>query len=153
VEALNAQTGKWELVDLPPVHRRRLADIGIGVVTEEAESAIGKWLPSPTQLDQFAELAKLLLAPEMLMPKVLGIVAEAIARHAGMPGLVARWIGDAVEQATSPLFEPESTRNALLAGLADFTVISDLGSGQVTAAVLNLALDRLGDELKKKAEG
>jgi hypothetical protein len=140
-------------VELPPKHRQSLADIGIGVVTKEAGSAIAKWLPAPTELDKLAELAKLLLAPEeTLAPKFLGILAEVIARHAGKPDFAAKWIGVLVEQAVRPLFEPEGVRGALLACLEDFTAISDLGNGQMTSAVVNVALDRLSDELKKRME-
>lgn len=150
VKALNARTGNWEHVTLPPEHRRRLAGIGIGVVAEEAESAISSWLQPPTQLDKLAELAKVLLAPDTLVPKILGVLTESVARHAGMPDAVATWAGAAVEQAASPLFEPEGARSALLAGMDSFTVISDLDSGQVTSAVAGIALNRLADELKKR---
>jgi hypothetical protein len=153
VEAYNVVTSEWELVELPPKHRQSLADIGIGVVTKEAGSAIAKWLPAPTELDKLAELAKLLLAPEeTLAPKFLGILAEVVAQDAGMPDFAAKWIGVLVEQAVRPLFEPEGARGALLACLEDFTAISDLGNGQMTSAVVNVALDRLSDELKKRME-
>jgi hypothetical protein len=153
VEAFNVLTGRWERVELRPEHRQSLAEIGIRVVTEEAESAVAKWLPAPTQLDKLDELAKLLLAPkETLVPKFLGILAEGVARHAGMPGFVAKWIGAFVEQAVSPLFEPGGTRGTLLACMEDFAVTCDIGSGQMTSTVVNIALDRLADELKRRTE-
>jgi hypothetical protein len=80
-------------------------------------------------------------------------LAEGVARHAGMPDFVAKWVGAAVEQAVGPLFEPEGSRGALLAGLENFTVISDLDSGQATSAVVDVALNRLADELKKRVGG
>ena len=151
VEAFNVRTRKWEPVDLAPKHQRRLAHIGIGVAAEEAKSAIGANLLAATPLDRLADLARVIVAPETLMPKVLGILVEVTARHAGMPGFVARWAGEAVEQAVTPVFEPDGVRGELLAGLRGFTVTCDLGHGQVTSAVADLALDRLADELKKRA--
>ena len=46
---------------------------------------------------------------------------------------------------------PDSYLTGALAGLRGFTVTCDLGHGQVTSAVADLALDRLADELKKRA--
>ena len=151
VKEFNVRTGKWEPVDLPRDHRRWLADIGIGVAAEDVTIPIGENLLAATPLDRLADLARVIVAPETLVPKVLGILVEGVARHAGMPGFVARWAGEAVEQAVAPAFEPDGVRGELLAGLKDFAVTCDLGHGQVTSAVADLALDRLADELKKKA--
>lgn len=146
------RTRGWEPVDLPAEYQKSLADIGIGVAAEEATSLIGACLrAAATPLDWLADAATVMLAPETLVPKVLGIVTEGLARHAGMPGFVARWAGEAVEQAVSPAFEPGGVRGEVLAGLEDFAVICDVRGGQVTSAVVGLAVDRLAGELKKRA--
>jgi hypothetical protein len=98
---------RWEPVDLPPEHRQRLARIGISVAAEEAKRAIGEHLLTATPLDRLADVARVIMAPETLVPKVLGMLGEGVARHSGMSGFVARWVGEAIEQAVSPAFEPD----------------------------------------------
>ena len=143
VKAFNVRAREWEQVDLPRDLRLWLAGIGIGVAADDAKSVIGANLLAATPLDRLADLAGVLLAPETLVPKVLGMLVEGAARHAGMPGFVARWAGEAVEQAVAPAFEPDGMRGELLAGLKDFAVTCDLSHGQATSAVADLALDRL----------
>ncbi len=149
VKAFDVRAGEWKSVDLPHEHRQSLEDIGIGVAAEEAGRGI-KHLCASTPLDRLADIAEVLLAPETLVPKVLGLLAEGAALHAAMPGFAARWVGEAVEQAVSPVFEPHGARGEILAGVKDFAVTYDLGHGQATSAVVDLALDRLADELKKR---
>lgn len=62
--------------------------------------------------------------------------------------LSAKAAGEAVEQAVSSLFEPEGVRGEALAGLKDFAATCDIASGQVTVAVVDMALDRLADGVK-----
>jgi hypothetical protein len=150
VDALNAETGNWDRVEVPRAHRRTLAEFGIAVVAKETRDVLDTIIPAQTQLDRLAGLADVLLNPESLVPRLLGIFVEGIARHAGMPDPVARLAGDAAEQAIGPLFEPHGALGDLLAGIDDFSVTCDIANGQVTYAVIDLALDRLADELKKR---
>ena len=149
VRAFNAVSGDWETAKLPPRQPPKPEQIGVGVATEQTEETLAAWLLD-TPMDKLADVTKTLLTPESLLPKFLGAVTAGVAVRAGIPHFLAQLAGDAVEQATGPLFEPEGLPAG--EGLEVLTVTHDLAGGLITSAVLNAALDRLADQLKKQLD-
>lgn len=159
IEGLSAGEGEdaWEPV---PLHgaarskvRSRLTNLGIDVAAEEIEDALGAVLPL-TSLDTLASLLPMIMDPAgTFIPKLAGRAAEVLACHAGIPpGLPARLAGMAVEQAVKPLCQQDPVTGKILAGVECVIVTCDLADGQITAAVVNLALDKLADQLKARPE-
>jgi hypothetical protein len=144
------QPSKLAWLALPDEYRNELAGIGIDVMAQEAESAIGAHLGPATPLDTLVDIAGILLEPQTQVPALLGMLVEVAAIHAGFPLFVARWAGEAVEQAISPVFQSTGGRAEVVTGLDAFSVTCDLSQGQVTSAVVNLAVNHLADELKSR---
>jgi hypothetical protein len=70
-----------------------------------------------------------------MIPKVLGLAAEGVARHAGAPGFAARLAGEFIERAFTPTLEPGRTAVDILAVLDGLDVTVDMANGKVTEAV------------------
>jgi hypothetical protein len=138
VEALDVEAGErggedgWERIQPPGApgawFRSRLTGLGIDVATEQAESAIGKVLPS-TPLDSLTDWVTMVVAPETLMPKMLGLGTTWLACHAGIPVPLARLAGDTLEQAVRPACQPDGTWGKVLNGLEYATATCDLADG------------------------
>lgn len=63
----------------------------------------------------------------------------------------ARLAGEAVEQAVKPRVQPGPAIGKILDRAEYVTVTCDLADGEITSAVIDVALDRLAEQLKNKA--
>lgn len=90
---------------------RRLADILTpgGVGAERVAEAAGHLAKAA---DDLAVAVEAFEAPETVVPKVVGVCAQIIALHFGVPPHVAEVMGDMVKAAAESAFKPDDARGS-----------------------------------------
>ena len=161
VDGRNAKSKNREKVSIPPEEQVRLAKIVAGVAGEEARDATAARLTTPTSLDTLTVATELIIAPQTLMPKLLGFLAKMAVLHFLAPHLamaqigmshkdvkdLAKLTGEAVEQAAKPAFKPRGVLGNAMEAMQDFDVTFDLAKADLTPTVMDSAAFHLTYEI------
>ena len=126
LEAFDARAEtEWTQVGISAELVSALAGLPAGVVADQVTSVVDAGL-APTSLDVTAQFVRLLLEPEklapMLLAKVMGIFAYAVAMHFGLGIWVARCVRSAVERWFGTVSAPAGARGKAAEAVERFTV-------------------------------